>query len=88
MPKEPPHGLLMSMAIRFDHALGVPGYYDQFSALAVVSDMPRGLTHAQRLESTLRTMRQLYEEVSGYGFYSKAKEAEYAAMARHEPPND
>jgi len=33
-------------------------------------------------------LRSLYEEVSGYGFYSKAPEAEYAARAgRHEPPN-
>jgi hypothetical protein len=88
MPKEPPPGLLMSMAIRFDHGLGVPGHYDQFRALAVICDMPPGPTHAERLESTLRTMRQLYEEVSGYGFYSKAQEAEYAARAgRHEPPN-
>ncbi len=88
MPAEPPPGLLMSMAIRFDHGLGVPGYYDQFKALAITCDMPPGPTHAERLESTLRTMRQLYEEVSGYGFYLKAKEAEYAALAaRHDPPN-
>ena len=76
MPQEPPPGLLMSMAIRFDHGLGVPGYYDQLLAAGAAVDR-----HATRLESTLRTMRQLYEEVSGYGFYSKAKEAEYAALA-------
>lgn len=33
-------------------------------------------------------MRQLYEEVSGHGFYSTAKEAEYAALADSRPPND
>lgn len=85
MPKEPPAGLLMSMAIRFDHGLGVPGYYD---GMANLWPPEARVTHAQRLESTLRTMRQLYEEVSGYGFYSIAREAEYAAMARHEPPNE
>jgi hypothetical protein len=87
MPKEPPPGLLMSMAIRFDHGLGVPGYYDQHRHMAVICDVPPGPTHAQRLESTLRTMRQLYEEVSGHGFYSTAKEDEYAALARSMLPN-
>lgn len=72
----------MSMAIRFDHGLGVPGYYDPLLAAGAAVD-----SHAKRLESTLRTMRQLYEEISGYGFYSKAKENEYAALARHVPPN-
>lgn len=81
LPKDPPPGLLMSMAIRFDHGLGVPGYYD---TLGLLSD---GLSHAKRLESTLRIMRQLYEEVSGYGFYSRAREAEYAAMADSKTPN-
>jgi hypothetical protein len=63
LPKEPPHGLLMSMAIRYDHGLGVPGYYD--SPLFAGS----GLTHQQRLDGALVTMAQLYEEVSGRGFF-------------------
>lgn len=84
MPQEPPPGLLMSMAIRYDHGLGMPGYYD---SLNQCTSIPGGPTHAQRLESTLRTMRQLYEEVSGYGFYSKAREAEYAALADSKTPN-
>lgn len=83
LPKEPPPGLLMSMAIRYDHGLGLPGYYDSLPTA-------HGLTHAMRLESTLRTMRQLYEEVSGHGFYSAARTAEYAAAALKlaQPPSE
>jgi len=61
LPQEPPAGLLMSMALRFDHGLGCGGYYD-----AICGDGE----HQKRLESTLTVMRQLYEEVSGHGFYS------------------
>lgn len=63
VPREPTPELLMSMAIRYDHGLGMPGYYDQelFSQ--------SGITHARRLESALTTMRQLHEEVVGTGFY-------------------
>lgn len=76
-PKEPPLGLLMSMAIRMDHGLGVPGYYDQpfFACLA------NNLTHAQRLDATLKVCRQLWEEVVGHGFYHPSREADYAAKA-------
>lgn len=74
VPAEPPPGLLMSMALRYDHGLGCPGYYD--SAIFASS----GITHAKRLDATLRTMRQLWEEVSGNGFYRPEKEAEYADM--------
>lgn len=73
LPKEPSSGLLMSMAIRYDHGLGVPGFYDSLP-------IQLGVTHAQRLESALGTMRQLYEEVSGYGFYSPEREDQYAKM--------
>lgn len=63
VPIEPPAALLRSMAIRYDHGLGVPGYYDQqiFGA--------ENIGHARRMESTITTMRQLYEEVVGKGFY-------------------
>jgi hypothetical protein len=73
LPKEPPPGLLMSMAIRYDHGLGCPGYYDSFPRF-------EGDGHQKRLESTLRTMRQLYEEVSGQGFYKPELEGQYVAM--------
>ena len=71
MPKEPTMGLLISMAIRYDHGLAIPSYYD---------NLPIGQTHKQRFDSTISMMRQIYEEVSGHGFYSKDKEAEYLAM--------
>jgi hypothetical protein len=73
LPKEPPLGLLVSMALRQDHGLGVPGYYDsQFFGGTNPS-------HKQRMESAVRSMRQLYEEVSGHGFWSPENDCEYVA---------
>jgi hypothetical protein len=63
LPQEPPPGLLMSMAIQFDHALGMDGYYDQPMFAS------SGMTHQQRLDQTLKEMSRIYEEVSGHGFY-------------------
>ncbi len=60
---EPTDDLLRSMAIRYDHGLGVPGYYDQ-----PVFGAENG-GHARRMEATITTMRQLHEEVVGKGFY-------------------
>jgi hypothetical protein len=74
----------MSMAIRYDHALGMPGYYDQMNTAFQRAGMRPQPTHAERLESTLRTMRQLWEEVAGQGFYTPAKEAQYATMVPDE----
>lgn len=67
VPVKPTDALLMSMAVRYDHGLGIPGYYDQelFSG--------SGITHAQHLEAALTTMRQLHEEVVGKGFYRPSK---------------
>jgi hypothetical protein len=66
VPKEPAPALLRSMAIRYDHGLGCPGYYDH-------PPMQRdGVTHERRLEATISTMRQLHEEVVGTGFYRAA----------------
>ena len=62
VPREPTEAMLKSMAVRYDHGLGVPGYYDQPMFVGLQ------LSHAQRFESTLRTMRQLYEEATGQGF--------------------
>ena len=75
----PPVGLLVSMAIRLDHGLGCPGYYDSpaFSA--------SGLTHKRRLEAAMSTARQLLEEVTGQGFYSREKEQQYARLAQDLP---
>ena len=77
VPIKPSPGLLMSMAIRSDHGLGVPGYYDT----ALMLKGGHGITHARRVECALSDMRKLHEEVVGVGFYSAEKEAEYAAYA-------
>ena len=58
--------------IRYDHALGMPGYYDQ-----KIMGCHDGISHAQRLSGALTTMRQLHEEVVGGGFYSADKEDSY-----------
>lgn len=76
VPKEPSEGVLASMAIRYDHGLGVPGYYDQ-----PVFGAENG-GHKRRMESTVSTMRKLYEEVVGAGFYSREREEEYVALAQ------
>jgi hypothetical protein len=63
LPAEPPPGLIESMALRYDHALGCDGYYDQ--PIFATS----GLTHQQMRDAAMSSMRQLYEEVSGHGFF-------------------
>lgn len=75
-PLTPPPGLLMSMAIRLDHALGCPGYYDQpiFAS--------QGISHADRLRAALADMEKVYHEVTGYGFYYPGKEEAYAEMLK------
>jgi hypothetical protein len=60
LPENPPESLLLSMAIRYDHGFGCPGYYDSLFGDG---------EHEKRLQSTISIMRQLYEEVSGNGFY-------------------
>lgn len=62
LPEDPPEELLHSMALRYDHALGCDGYYDQ----PLYKQKDTDPTHEQRYRSTINTMRQLYEEVSGY----------------------
>jgi hypothetical protein len=69
LPKEPPPGLLMSMAIRYDHALAMPGFYDTLGTGE----------HAKRVAAALRVMEQLYEEVAGRGFWSPGNDADYVA---------
>lgn len=78
VPKEPSEGVLVSMAIRYDHGLGVPGYYDH----PLFGGENGG--HKRRMESTVAKMRQLYEEVVGAGFYSREREEEYAAIAQQQ----
>lgn len=63
IPKTPSKELLYSMAVRYDHALALPGYYDQVEPGS----------HDRRLESTLLMMMQLYEEATGQGFHQSGK---------------
>lgn len=79
-PSEPSPGLLMSMAMRYDHSLGMPGYRDWKLAPGIGEKEP-GL-HARILANTMGSMRQLWEEVTGNGFYSPAREADYVASAK------
>jgi hypothetical protein len=72
VPVEPTDGLLMSMALRADHALGCSGYYD----------VPGGKpwqTHARRLEMAISEARKQHEEVVGTGFYNPEHEDTYRA---------
>ncbi len=82
VPVEPTLGLLMSMAIRMDHALGHPGYYDA-SPDSMLFD-PHGPSHAQRVKCMLSEMRQVHEEIVGTGFYKPKKEDDYRSLI----PND
>lgn len=62
LPKDPPKGLLHSMAIRYDHGLAIPDYYNQ--------ELFKGTpSHEERYKVAIIRMGQLYEEVSGHGFY-------------------
>lgn len=74
VPVEPTVGLLMSMAIRRDHGLGYPGYYDDpaFGGAG---------WHQRRLDAALGYARQQHEEVVGHGFYSADREQQYASLA-------
>lgn len=72
-------GLLISMALRYDPALGMPGYYDR----ARLAQGPRGAalpTHAQQYHRVLAIVAQLYEEATGQGFYSPDKEDLYTRL--------
>lgn len=62
VPITPSETCISSMAVRYDHGLGIPGYYDE----GFQKD-PCG--HTRRLEATKTTMRQLYEEAIGEGFF-------------------
>lgn len=75
VPVEPSLGVLASMAIRRDHGLGCPGYYDApvFGA--------ENVGHQRRMEVAIGEARQQYEEVVGTGFYSLDREGHYAGLA-------
>ncbi|WP_152984236.1 hypothetical protein [Stenotrophomonas nitritireducens] len=75
VPVEPSIGVLASMAIRRDHGLGCPGYYDApvFGA--------ENVGHQCRMEVAIGEARQQYAEVVGKGFYSLDREGHYAGLA-------
>jgi hypothetical protein len=73
-------GLAMSMALRYDHAIARPGYYDWTGGAPGFGEKQPG-RHAQRLAGTIGSMRQLWEEATGHGFYRPERESEYVAMA-------
>lgn len=54
VPIEPSIGLLTSMALRYDHGLGVPGYYDSLLGPG---------EHNALMHSIIMTMRKLHEEI-------------------------
>lgn len=71
IPKMPTPGLLKSMAIRYDHGLAVPGYYD-----LEFFNNESGM-HQQQIEAAISTMKQLHAEVVGEGFYRPELEDKY-----------
>ena len=61
LPKEPPPGLLVSMAMRYRHDFGLDAADD---------DGPISVgTTAKEREAILAQMRKFYDEVSGNGFF-------------------
>ena len=65
VPKSPSSALLMSMAVRLDHGLGVPGHYDSLNELR--EQLPglevgdgQLLTHQQRVEEALEVARKAH----------------------------
>lgn len=76
VPQEPTPGLLMCMAIRHDHALGCPGYYDQPLFAGQLG------SHQKRLDAALREMKKLHEEVVGQGFYRPDRERAYVELSQ------
>lgn len=70
VPKEPPPGLLISMAMRHNHAfLFAP---QTVGGVRVGSGVP-----PEYRENVLSSMRQLHEEVVGTGFWSPGRDAGY-----------
>jgi len=77
VPIEPSPGLLMRMAIRNNHGLGIPRYYDQ----PLLIKANHGVTHARLLQRAISEMRKIHDEVVGDGFYSAERDSCYAAIA-------
>lgn len=72
VPKNPSTGKLVSMALRYDHGLGLPEFYN-----SLTGDPQE---HQRRLTSTISTMRQLYKEAVDNGFYRPELEESYLRL--------
>lgn len=77
VPREPTRGLLISMALRMDHAFGAPEQEP-------IPGMKLGHTDSYR-EVVLRDLAKAYEEVVGDGFYAPEREEYYRAMISAAP---
>ena len=76
VPVEATEGLLISMALRMDHAFGMP----DMGAFEYRKPNIRAWQDARLAE-----LRKAHEEVVGAGFYSPEREADYVAMLAAAP---
>lgn len=85
IPREPPDGLLVSMALRLDHGLLAPqtqiAKLREGATLGDILETPEQMQ--RRVQMRLSNMRKVYEEVSGTGFYSWEREPHYQEMRTH-----
>lgn len=76
-PSEPPKGLLVSIALRLDHGLLLPGFAETEEE------------HKRRIECALSDARRAWEECTGNGFWSPERNAGYeASLTVNAPPHD
>lgn len=69
LPQEADARLIESMCLRYDHAHGI-----KVGSLQNRGGVETDEEFANRQESNRRLMRKLYEEVSGYGFFTYPEE--------------
>ena len=81
-------GLLISMAIRYDHSFGIlMGYFDSHKTLVskqcqILDDVMVYYRRGQELSNyAMGTEAQLWEEMTGAGFYHPDRESSYQASA-------
>lgn len=66
LPKEPDPRLIESMCLRFDHSHGIRSMRVKNGQFELETEEE----FKNRQDYLRRSMRQVYEEVSGYGFYN------------------
>lgn len=84
LPKEPDPRLIESMCLRYDHshAMRAPRLQNGSFIVETVEEFER------RRDANRRVMRQLYEEVSGNGFYQYPKETMNKSISLTLPEGD